>query len=201
MLPDYMLGNLIESGLIVNVKEFEEAYPKTILWFFAYPEKEFSLSELAGQLEISKTTANQIITKLVKEGFLRKEVIGKVWRISCNKNHKYNFTKKIAYNLLYIYSSDIVEKIHQFISNPRAIILFGSYRKGDDTEKSDLDIAVEVLDNDNLKIKQLGIIKKFGYRQNVVVNLHIFSRNKIDLNLFSNIANGIVLEGFLEVRP
>ena len=183
------------------MKELEEAYPKTSLWFFAYPDKEFSLSELAEQLEISKTTANQIITKLVKEGFLKKEVMGKVWRISCNKTHKYNFTKKIAYNLLYIYSSDIIEKIHQATPNPRTIILFGSYRKGDDTDKSDMDIAVEVLGNEDLKIKQLGIIKKFGYRQNVAVNLHIFSRKKIDLNLFANIANGIVLDGFLEVRP
>ena len=40
-----------------------------------------------------------------------------------------------------------------------------------------------------------------GYRKNVPVNVHVFSRNKIDLNLFANIANGIILEGFLEVRP
>ena len=196
-----MLGNLIESGFLIDVKELEEAYPKSILWFFSYPDREFSLSELAEQLNISKTTASTIVKQLVKEGFLKKEVIGKVWRISCNKNHKYNFTKKIAYNLLYIYSSDIVEKIRYLIPNPRAIVLFGSYRKGDDTEKSDIDLAVEVLGNDGLKIKQLGIFKKFGYRQNVIVNLHIFSRNKIDLNLFSNIANGIVLDGFLEARP
>ena len=79
--------------------------------------------------------------------------------------------------------------------------MFGSYRKGDDTEDSDIDIAVEVSDNKGIRIVPFAIIHKFGYRKDVLVNLHIFSRNKIDINLFSNIANGIVLEGFLEVRP
>ena len=48
---------------------------------------------------------------------------------------------------------------------------------------------------------RLGIVEQLGYRKKVNVNLHVFSRNKIDLNLFVNIANGIVLDGFLEVRP
>ena len=95
----------------------------------------------------------------------------------------------------------ILQEIHKKFGNSRSIILFGSYRWGDDNEKSDIDIAVEILGDKEVKIFKLGVIQKLGYRQNIPVNLHIFSRNKIDLNLFSNIANGIVLEGFLEVRP
>ena len=79
--------------------------------------------------------------------------------------------------------------------------IFGSYARNEQNEKSDIDIAVGVLGDEELRIRQLGIIPKLGYRNNVTVNLHIFSRNKIDLNLFVNIANGIILEGFLEVRP
>ena len=201
MLLYNMLGNLIESGLIVNVRELKEAYPKILLWFFAYPTREIGLNDLSEALVISKTTAHRIVEQLVKEGFLKKEVLGKIWRISCNQNHVYNYSKKIAYNLILIYESGIIKKIRKVIQNPRAIILLGSYRKGDDTEISDIDIAVEVLGNENLKIENIGTIKKFGYRNNVPVNLHIFSRNGIDLNLFANIANGILLEGFLEVRP
>jgi len=178
-----------------------EAYLKVLYWFFSYPNEKFGLNELSAELKISKTTAKSVVTRLVDEGFLNKDVIGKIWRISCDPNSVYNKSRKVSYNLSMVIESDIIKEIHKLTKNPRAIILFGSYRKGDDTENSDLDIAVEVLDNEDLKIKQLGIINKFGYRQNVVVNLHIFSRNKIDLNLFSNIANGIVLEGFLEVRP
>lgn len=99
------------------------------------------------------------------------------------------------------YINGVHDNIINLIKNPQSIILFGSYRKGDDNENSDIDIAVEVLNNKELQIIELGIIPEFGYRKNVHVNLHVFSRNKIDINLFSNIANGIVIEGFLEVKP
>jgi predicted nucleotidyltransferase len=196
-----VLGNLIESGLISIPEDLNEAYNKILLWFFSYPDKEMGLNDLCDGVNISKTTGNKVVSKLVKEGFLEKEVLGKVWRIKCKKDHIYNFSRKVAFNLTNVHESGIIKQVKKIMDNPRAIILFGSYRKGDDNEKSDIDIAVEVLGNKDLQIKNIGIIKKFGYRKDVKVNLHIFSRNKIDLNLFSNIANGIVLEGFLEVRP
>ncbi|MBL7055473.1 nucleotidyltransferase domain-containing protein [Candidatus Woesearchaeota archaeon] len=196
-----VLGNLIGSGMMTDLRELKQAYPKVLSWFFSYPTKEIGLTDLSEVLEIAKTTAHQIVNKLVEEEFLKKEVIGKVWRISCNQDHHYNHSKKIAYNLLHIYESKIVDKIKKSILNSRSIVLFGSYSKGDDTEESDLDIAVEILGNGDLEIENVGVIKKLGYREKVPVNVHIFSRNKIDSNLFANIANGVILDGFLEVRP
>ena len=169
-------------------------------WFFSFPNKEMSLNDLAENVEISKTTAKKIVNFFVEKGFLKKEILGKTWRLTCNQQHSDNVRIKIPFNLLTIYESNILDKIHEIVPNSRAIILFGSYRKGDDTEESDVDIAVEVLDNKEVKIVDLGKID-INYRKKVQVNLHVFSRNKIDLNLFSNIANGIILEGFLEVRP
>ena len=184
----------------IKLLKKSEALLRVVYWFFAFPTKEISLNDLTEEVEISKTTANKVVGLLEKEGFLKKEVLGKTWRISCNHEHLYNITIKIPHNLWLIYESGILGKIHQIFANPRTIILFGSYRKGDDTEDSDLDIALEVLDDKEVEIYDLGKIS-IGYRKNVQVNLHIFSRNKIDLNLFSNIANGIILEGFLEARP
>ncbi|PIN86627.1 hypothetical protein COV19_03870 [Candidatus Woesearchaeota archaeon CG10_big_fil_rev_8_21_14_0_10_44_13] len=188
----------------IEMIKLSEAYQKVLYWFFSFPEAETGLNDLSSNLEISKTTAKKIINMFVEEGFLIKKIYGKTWRITCNKNHIYNFTKKVAFNLemVYgIYGKGMREDILKHANNPKSVILFGSYRKGDDTEKSDVDIAVEIAGNEEIKIIQLGIISLFGYRQNISVNIHIFSRNKIDINLFSNIANGIVLEGFLEVRP
>ena len=185
----------------MNLIEFNGAYNKTTAWFFSFPEKEVSLNDLSEALKISKTTARRVVNQLVKKGFLKIETIGKIWRISCDKNHQYNYSRKIGYNLTMIYESGILREIHKKISNPRAIILFGSYRKGDDNEKSDIDIAIEVLGNEEVQLIELGIIPEFGFRKNVVVNLYVFTKNKIDLNLFSNITNGIILEGFLEVKP
>lgn len=170
---------------------------KIMQWFFAFPEQEFTLTELVRNLNISKTTANKEVKRLEKEGFLKIEVLGNLWRISCNQKHPYNTEKKTPHNLELVYTSQITKKILEKYPNARAVILFGSYRKGDDVSTSDLDIAVELL---NCKTSIIEFDKiNLGYRKDVAVNLTVFSRKNINSNLFTNIANGIVLEGLLEV--
>lgn len=189
----------------IELLEQNEAYTKVMQWFFSYPLLPISLTDLAKETGISKKTATNIVSRFLEEDFLIKEEIGKAWRISCNQKHIYNLTKKISYNLSLIYQvlyeAGVINQIAEITGNPKAIILFGSYRKGDDTDKSDIDLAVEVVGNEELKIIHLGNLQQLGFRKNIPINLHIFSRNKIDMNLFANIANGIIIAGFLEVRP
>ena len=182
-----------------RISSLERAYEKVLAWFYAYPRDDISLSDLCKNVEISKTTANIIVSSLKKEDFLLVRPLGKVWRIQANIQHSYFTQKRIPFNLQMTYESGIIEWIHKNIPSARTIILFGSHRKGDDIESSDLDIAVEVL-NPVKEIIPLTL-RDFGYRKNVSVQVHVFSRKNIDLNLFANIANGIILEGFLEVRP
>ena len=184
----------------VNVDQLERTLDKCLVWFYAFPRTKIGLTDLAKYINASKTATKQIIEHLVKIQFLNRDIIGKAWLLSANQKHPYFITKKIPYNLSTIYESGILDAVRKAVPSPRAIILFGSHRWGADVEESDIDIAVEVIDNRDLQIVRLGIIEQLGYRKNVPVNLHIFSRNKIDLNLFANIANGILLEGFLEVR-
>ena len=185
----------------VNVNELERTYDKCLVWFYAYPNIRIGLNELAKSINSSKTATKQVVESLIHETFLNREIIGKSWILSTNPKHDYIITKKMPYHLSKIYQSGVIGAIYKKIPQARAVILFGSYRWGTDIEKSDIDLAVETLDNKDLEIRQLGVIGELGYRKNVKVNMHIFSRNKIDLNLFANIANGIVLDGFLEVRP
>lgn len=196
--------NMVEKLEEIELIELNEAYQKVLYWFFSFPNMETGLNDLSSDLKISKTTAKKIINALVDEGFLNKRIYGKTWRITCDKDHLYNLTTKIAFNLAMVYGAyygSLRDHILKIVGNAKSIVLFGSYRKGDDNEESDVDIAVEVTDRKGPRIVELGMIPKFGFRENVKINLHIFSRDNIDLNLFSNIANGIVLEGFLEVRP
>lgn len=185
----------------VNVDALERTLEKCIAWFYSYPNTKIGLNDLSRSVGSSKTATKDVVEHLVKNEFLHRDIIGKAWLIYVNQKHPNFLTRKIPYNLDLVYQAGIIGAVYNLIPSPRSIILFGSYRWGSDTENSDIDIAVEVLGNEELKIVNLGTIEQFGFRKNVKVNLHIFSRNKIDLNLFSNIANGIVLEGILEVRP
>ncbi len=189
----------MEIKNIVEIPETNPAYNKVLYWFFSFPIKETTLNDLVKETNISKTTANKVINDLIKESFIKREVIGKTWKISCNIDHPYNKSKKICYNLELIYNSGLINEINKKYNLPKVIILFGSYRKGDDTEKSDIDIALEILGDKKLEIKEFIKFKNMGYRKDVKINLHIFSRKNINSNLFANISNGIVLDGFLEV--
>lgn len=180
---------------------YEKPYNKVLHYFFSYPNEEITLTELTKKTKIAKTTANKIVSNLIKEGFLKKKEVGKAWLISLNKNHIYNKIKKIPYNLSLIYEifPKIKNEILKIEKNPQSMILFGSYSNGYDDEKSDIDIAVEVLKEKSLEIKTI-LKANLNYRKNVDVNIHIFSKENIDNNLFSNIANGIILDGYIEVK-
>lgn len=185
----------------VPINELERTYEKCLAYTYAFPQRTIGLNELSTLIKSSKSATKQAVEALMVQQFFVRETVGKAWLLSVNEAHPFLKIKKIPYHLDKIYESGVVDVIHKEVPHARAIILFGSYRKGDDTEKSDIDIAAEVIDNKELEIVLLGVIRQIGYRKNVPVNVHLFSRNKIDLNLFANIANGIVLDGFLEVRP
>ena len=189
--------NLLKN---VNVDDLERTLDKCLVWLYAYPKTKVGLTDLSKFISSSKTATKQVVESLVRIQFLNRDIIGKAWLLSANQKHPYFITKKIPYNLGLIYGSGILDEVYKTIPSSRAVILFGSYRWGTDVEESDIDIAVEVINNHELQVIRLGVIEKLGYRKNVPVNVHIFSRNKVDLNLFANIANGILLDGFLEVR-
>ncbi|MFH1053726.1 MAG: nucleotidyltransferase domain-containing protein [Candidatus Woesearchaeota archaeon] len=185
----------------LRLQESPESYRKVLYNFFSFPQKSISLNDLSKNIRASKTATKTAVTRLINEGFLKKEVVGNAWRLSADSKDPFMVTRKIPYNLELIYESGIIARVYNKIPEARAIILFGSYRWGTDNEKSDIDIGVEVLGNHPMIIETLITFDNFGFRKNVRVNLHIFSRTKIDLNLFTNIANGIVLDGLLEVHP
>jgi hypothetical protein len=185
----------------VRPSEVLESYIKMQHYFFDYPTKEWSLNDLSSLLHISKTTAKIVVNQLIQEGFLTRSIIGRLWRISCNGHHEYHTTRKIPYHLNLVYESGILPAVHEVVPHARSIVLFGSYRKGDDDERSDIDIAVEIVGDDPPRVIDLGSISQMGYRKDVPVHVYEYSRNNVHLNVFANIANGILLQGFLEVRP
>lgn len=173
---------------------------RILYWFFACPNTDFTFSEICKQTNTAKKTGQIVIEELFKRQLVAKTELGKLWRLRANTESKEFRRAKIAYNLSLIYESGIVDIILKKYPQSRAVILFGSYRKGDDIFGSDVDIALEVPGTRETILDKTEHFSTFGYRTNVPISIHIFSRKHIDSNVFANIANGIVLEGFLEVR-
>jgi len=179
---------------------------------FNFPDKEFSLSDLAKEAGVAKAHIGAILNEFLAAEFIRVEKLSKIWRIRANMANGHFLKSKIIYNLNFVYRSGLVEVINQRYGHPKAIILFGSFRRGEDITSSDIDLAVETgedidpsatmlqqaVHGENKAIaQQLKEIEKKIKRR---VQVFVFNRKSVDLNVFNNIANGIVLLGFLEVK-
>lgn len=178
----------------------ETARNKIMEILFRYPEKEFSLSDLAKEAGVAKANIGKILGEIHEAGLIDIEKLSKIWRIKANQTNWLYIRSKIVYNLNFVYNSGLIEFLADYFKNPKAIVLFGSFRKGEDLSNSDIDIAIEsmaVRENQIIRLRELNEFEKIIGRR---IQIHLFNRENIDLNVFNNIANGILLWGFLEVK-
>jgi len=188
----------------------ETALARVLRVFYIYPDKEFSLSELAKESKVAKANIGAILKNLSSFGIIKINYLTNIWRIQAN-TESWEFKKrKIGNNLYTIYDSSIIEFLINLFKNPRAIVLIGSYRKGEDITDSDIDIAIEsqeIKETTSLGLyefvrskEEKKLIEEFERIIRRKIQIHLFNKDTVDSNLFKNIANGIVLWGFLEVK-
>ncbi len=177
----------------------ESARQRVVEVLFRYPEKEFSLSDLAKEAGVAKQHIGGILDDLARRDLVHIEKLSKIWRIRANQANWLYQRSKIVYNLNFVYQSGLVEFLAEKFQHPRAIVLFGSFRDGQDTSASD--IAIETDETEEHRIIGLKELVPFETSIHRNIQLHLFNRQSVDPNVFASIANGIVLLGFLEVKP
>ncbi|MEW6653511.1 MAG: nucleotidyltransferase domain-containing protein, partial [Bacteroidota bacterium] len=110
-----------------------------------------------------------------------------------SRSETYLLEKKL-YNIKTLYESGMVEYLRKELSNP-AIVLFGSYAKGEDTEKSDIDLYIETPSNRKVNLEKF---KKLLHRE-IQVFQHKSIKDISNPHLANNIINGITLNNYIEV--
>lgn len=180
---------------------------------FRFPDKEFSMTDLAKEAGVAKANIGKILDNLHSAGIIEITKLNVTWRIRANQRNWDFIKSKIIYNLNAVFQSGLVEILDHIYDHPKAIVLFGSFRKGEDISNSDIDIAVETDQNVAnryiaLSLQQLPeltpdmsrVIMEFEKNINRHIQIHVFNRKGMNAGVFNNIANGIVLSGFLEVK-
>jgi len=167
---------------------------------FRYTEQEFSLSDIAKEAGVAKPHVGGTLAHLEQLGFITIVKLSKIWRIKANQQSGNFLKSKIVYNLNFICQSGLVEFLIEHFGNPKAIVLFGSFRRGEDFSTSDIDIAIETDETEEYKTVGLLILSNFEKEIGRKIQLHLFNQKNVDAHVFNNIANGIVLSGFLEVK-
>lgn len=177
----------------------ENNYEKVLNIFFENPTSKFYIRQLAQLTNLNPNTIINICNVLLKEDLIQREKKTYIVEISANFDEKFK-RLKIIHNLKKIYKSGIIEFLNNDYKNPKSIVLFGSFRQGEDIIASDIDIAIESEDFKKYQVIELENKSGFEKKFNKKIQLHLFNKNNVDLNVFNNIANGIVLSGFLEVK-
>ena len=165
--------------------------------FFEEPSRKFSIRELSRILKINHTTVRQYLNQLVEEEFLssKKEGLYSFYHLVLNKK---TLNLKLYYNLEKIRESNIIQDLEKVFNLP-VIILFGSYASAMDDKTSDIDICL--ISN----VEKEFSTEKYEKSLNRKISIHKFDINswikakKSNPNLISNICNGIVLSGEMEV--
>ena len=151
--------------------------------------------QIAKFLGVSPPAVMKALPDLEKENLLsvRQDKESKRWSIGLNRaNHRLMQLKRVA-NLKQIYETGLADFLEKEFAGA-AIILFGSYSRGDDIANSDIDIAVIGRKD---KLIGLSAYEKLLER---TININFYeSWKKIHKNLKENICNGIVLAGGIEL--
>jgi len=153
-----------------------------------------SQSDLAKILNVSSPAIKKSIPKLIKDNLIKKNIDkSKRTEISLNFDNPGIINLKRIFNLNSIYSSGLLEFLEKTFPGA-TIILFGSYSKGEDTIKSDIDIAIVGRKEKNISLQKY---EKILERE---INLQFYnSFSGIHKDLKENIFNGIVYSGGIDL--
>ena len=167
--------------------------------FFDDPERTFHLREIARLTGYAPSTLSKYLTGIVARGLLHTGH-SKGFRVFASNTQSRQYKDaKLFYNIFRLRSSGLLEFLNETFNHPKAIILFGSFRKSENIPSSDVDIFIET------PIKKDVDMSAFEDRLKHKIQLFQFSRKEIEAmkrnnkELLNNIVNGIVLEGFFEV--
>lgn len=162
-------------------------------YFYINPTIRLRVRQIERNAGTALPSAIRYAKELEKENILKSVSIAGVKLYTTDRTSESYLLEKKQFNIKELFNSGLIDYIKHEYNNPN-IVVFGSFMRGEDTEKSDIDLYIEY----NGKIKGL---KKFEKRLKRNIQLFCFKNIKQIKNkeLANNIINGITLNGFVEV--
>jgi predicted nucleotidyltransferase len=166
------------------------SYGKVLEIFFKNPTKIHFIRQISREINLAQTSVRNKIHELKKEGLVKDMKAEPFDGLVANRDNEKFIHYKHAYNFssLFDLKQEIISSLH-----PRAILIFGSYSRGEDVEESDIDIIILS------KIKKDLNLKKFEKKLSRNINIMIIqSLNELDKDVKKNAINGWVVHGAID---
>ena len=152
-----------------------------------------SQRDMAKILKVSPTAIANSLKTIKEENLINIEKTKTINFVSLNRNERRAIEMKRVENLRNIYVSELIGRLEEELPGG-TIILFGSYSKGEDTNTSDIDIAIIGRKEKNLDLTKFEL----SLKRKIIVQFYDSLKN-IHKNLRESILNGTVLSGSIEL--
>ncbi len=164
-------------------------------FLFMNAGESFNARGLAVPLRVSQPAIAKALPLLEKQGLIHvsKDKKSKRLSIELNRENPLVIGMKRADNISQLYESGLAEFLKEKFP-ACTIIVFGSFSKGEDTRKSDIDIAIIGAKS---RTPDLSSFEKKLMKEIRINFYHSFK--KIGNELRNNILGGILLSGWIEL--
>ena len=115
--------------------------------------KDISLRDVAKKAKIGVATSKSCLDYLREKNIVKRKIVGKSHLFSMNLDNYVSRHIKILNSLNTIKNSGLVEELLKRHRTINSILLYGSLARGDDDEKSDIDILI--ISRKPIKLKPL----------------------------------------------
>ena len=175
------------------LENLNKNWMKILKVFFDDPKGGFHIRELSRMTGVSPPTVSAIVHKLEDEEIL---VLKHEKHLECAYPSPGDRFKRLkqSFNLLSIYDCGLVEALVKSYNFPEAVVLFGSYSRGEDTKRSDVDLGI--VTKRRIVFSTASFEKKLGRK----ISIHELDISKASSEFLNDLANGIVLEGYLKLK-
>jgi len=155
--------------------------------FFKEPTTTHFIREISREIKLATTSVKIIINRLLNKNLIALKKAKPFNGYVANREEDYFLHYKKVFNILNIYNLKnlIINEIH-----PRAIVLFGSYSRGEDIESSDIDILA--ISSVKKEINFKDIEKKLKRKINLMI---VENLKRLDPQIINKIYNGFILYG------
>jgi predicted nucleotidyltransferase len=165
---------------------------KVLKVFLDSPTESFGLRELSRASGIAPVSVLNYLKEFEREKLIVRKIIKGVPAYIANRDNE-NFIVNKKIGILYeLSNSGLVEELWQKLS-PNAIVLYGSFARGEAVEGSDVDIFI---------IGKEKRIKLESFEKNLGKKIHLMFEENVKMisrELKNNLINGIVLKGYIKV--
>ena len=166
---------------------------EVLAFFFRHPTEEVHIRGLSEAADIPYSSARNALAALEDEGLVEKREESKMTFYAANRDDRRFRRRKRLHNLRVLFESGVVGVLEDTF-RPDAVVLFGSYLQGTDREDSDVDVAI--VNGRDADVDLGGYETALGRTFQVV---HIGDPSEEEPGFRNTLANGYVLDGYLEV--